>query len=111
MNIAVPSDTDRAFNVFRFQRARRHISRLKLAGVVDIAGLAAHAVMTGDKFLAVAIMAQLSAVPTRERARAIQLRRELENVILGPDTGKALEAIALARARGQHAEQQPRPER
>ena len=99
MNTVELSDSDRAFNVFRFQRAMRHVGRLEPEERGHIANLAAHAVMTGDKFLAAAIMSQLGAMPKRERWLAIVLRQELESVILDGHAGRAWEAIGIARAR------------
>ena len=63
MDIAAPINPRTAFNLFRFERARHHIDRLKLGGLVNITDLAAHAVMTGDKFLATALMSQLGLFP------------------------------------------------
>lgn len=99
MRTAVLSDSDRAFNLFRSERARRQVRQ---PGVKPfrITSLAAHAVMTGDKFLAAEIMSLLHRLRKGEQGLAFLLRQELENVIVSDS--RAQDAIAIARTRARN---------
>jgi len=102
MNAATISASEKAFNVFRHQRAMTHVRRDEILEPAKAAYLTAHAVHTEDKFLATQILSRLGTLPRHARGLSFLFRQELERVIAGEDPGKAREAIALARnsARG-----------
>lgn len=106
MATAMLSDADKAFNLFRCERAMRYVGRTENLEPGKVLNLAAHAVMTEDRFLAAQILSRLGTLPKRARGLAFLLRRELEAVIVGGDTSDARELIAIARdrARGATAE-------
>lgn len=101
MGTAAISEPDIAFNLFRAQRARRQF-RQQQVEPTKVINLAAHAVMTQDKFLATEIISQLGRLLKRERSLAFLLRQELARVIV--IDSKANDAITIARNRVQRTD-------
>lgn len=91
------STSEKAFNVFRFRRAMHHVTRDEILEPAKVTVLTAHAVMTGDKFLAAQILSRLGTLPKGARELGFLLRQELERIVVGDGDQKAYEAIAVAR--------------
>lgn len=103
MNTATFAASEKAFNLFRFQRAMRHVGRGEILDPARVASLTAHAVSTGDRFLAAQILSRLGTLPPQMRQLRFLIRQELEGVIAGEDPGKANAAIAMARNEARNA--------
>ena len=97
MTTATFTASEKAFNLFRFRRAMQHVGRDEILEPAKVACLTAHAVMTGDKFLAAQILSRLGTLPQRARGLGFLLRQELEGVIAGDDPRNAHAAIEMAR--------------